>query len=147
MQKDIKKINKDIAVAMFDPEKGDFKTFKENGYKSVINLQTAEEEQNISESDEQQSAKENGLVYVHRPISKNNMTVDVVNHFREDLEKAPKPVVVHCKSGKRSGAFVMMHVACENNMSGEDAIEKANQMDFECDEPELKEFLKNYINS
>ena len=136
-----------IGVAMFDPEKGDFETFKDKGYKSVINLQTEDEEQNLAESEEQKAAIENGLTYIHQPVSKDNLTGDTVNNFRKTLENSHKPIVVHCKSGKRSGAFVMMHVASENNMSGEDAIKKASQMGFECDEPELEKFLKNYINS
>lgn len=147
MNKDITKINDDIAVAMFDPEKNDFTNFKQQGYQTVINLQTADEGQNLSENAEQQTAKNNGLAYIHCPVSPKNMTADTVDDFRQKLKAASKPVVVHCKSGKRSGAFVMMHLARETDMTGEEAIEQAKNMGFECDQPELKEFLKKYINA
>lgn len=147
MNDDIQKINDEIAIATFDPEEHNFKTFAEKGFRSVINLQTEEEEQNLGSDREKELADENNLEYSHIGVSPENLSDDKVNQFRQTLQNLPKPVVVHCKSGKRSGAFVMMHIGSQNNMSGEEVIQKAKDMGFECDKAELKEFVINYVNN
>ncbi|EMI18623.1 hypothetical protein RMSM_04451 [Rhodopirellula maiorica SM1] len=72
---------------------------------------------------------------------------EVVDRFREQYRKLPKPVFAHCKSGKRAGAMMMMHIAAEQGMSGEQTLEQAEKMGFECDQPELEQFVKNYVDS
>ncbi len=146
MEKEIKKVNEKISVAAFDPDENSFKAFADKGFKSVINLQTDEEEQNVSSEKEEELAKDNNLKYRHFGVSKDNLSEAMVDDFREELENLPTPIVVHCKSGKRSGAFVMMHIGCQKNMSGEEVIKQAEDMGFECDVPELEQFLKKYVN-
>lgn len=147
MSKDIKQINDEISVAAFDPDESSFKTFAEKGFKSVINLQTADEDQNIDPDKEKQLANDNNLKYSHIGVSKENLSGAVVDTFRQQLENLPKPVVVHCTSGKRSGAFVMMYLGLKEKMSGDEVIQKAENMGFQCDVPELKEFLKEYVDN
>jgi len=142
----IKKITDNISVATFDPNENSFKTFADKGFKSVINLQTEDEEQNVSSKKEETLANDNSLNYKHFGVSKDNLSQSMVDNFRQELESLPTPIVVHCKSGKRSGAFVMMHIGCQKNMSGEEVIEQAENMGFECDVPELEQFLKKYVN-
>lgn len=146
MEKEIKKVNDEISVAAFDPDENSFKNFAEKGFKSVINLQTEKEEQNVSTEKEEKLGKENNLTYRHIGISKDNLSEAMVDNFRQELETLPKPILIHCKSGKRSGALVMMHIGCQKNMSGEEVIKKAEEMGFECDVPELEQFLKKYVN-
>ena len=146
MEKEIKKVNDEISVAAFDPDQNSFKTFADKGFKSVINLQTEDEDQNVSQEKEKELAKDNNLKYRHIGVSKDNLSEAMVDDFRQELETLPKPIIVHCKSGKRSGAFVMMHIGCQKNMSGEKVIEQAEEMGFECDVPELENFLKKYVN-
>lgn len=146
MSEDIKQINDDISVAAFDPDKGSFKTFAEKGFKSLINLQTTDEDQNLDPNKEEELANDNNLKYRHIVVSKENLSEATVDNFRKELENLPKPVVVHCTSGKRSGAFVMMHIGCQQGMSGEEVIKKAEEMGFECDQAELEQFVKKYVN-
>jgi len=146
MEKEIKKVNDEISVAAFDPDQNSFKTFADKGFKSVINLQTEDEDQNVSQEKEKELAKDNNLKYRQIGVSKDNLSEAIVDDFRQELETLPKPIIVHCKSGKRSGAFVMMHIGCQKNMSGEEVIEQAEEMGFECDVPELENFLKKYVN-
>lgn len=42
----------------------------------------------------------------------------------------------------RAGAMARMHVSCEHGMTGEQTLQKAEEMGFECDQPELVEFVK-----
>jgi len=146
MENEIKKVNDEISVAAFDPNENSFKTFADKGFKSVINLQTEDEDQNVSQEKEKELAKDNNLKYRHIGVSKDNLSEAMVDDFRQELESLPKPILVHCKSGKRSGAFVMMHIGCQKDMSGEEVIKQAEEMGFECDVPELEQFLKKYVN-
>ena len=40
----------------------------------------------------------------------------------------------------------MMHLAVQAGWSGADTLQKAEEMGFECKQPELKEFVKSYID-
>lgn len=146
MEKEIKKVNDEISVAAFDPDENSFKTFAEKGFKSVINLQTDAEAQNVSSETEKTLAKNNNLNYRQIEVSEDKLSEAMVDNFRQELKNLPKPLVIHCKSGKRSGALVMMHIGCQKNMSGEEVIQQAEEMGFECDVPELEQFLKKYVN-
>ncbi len=90
--------------------------------------------------------KESGMEYSHIPVSLDAMNETQVDNFRGQLTKLPAPIFVHCASGKRAGAFAMMHAALEQGFSGEQALQTAEQMGFECDQPRLKQFVKNYID-
>lgn len=92
-------------------------------------------------------ANENNLQYEHIRISQDSISEELVERFRNKLENAPKPVLVHCASGKRAGAMVMMHLGCQENMSGEEVLQKAKEMGFECDVPELEKFVTTYVNN
>ena len=47
--------------------------------------------------------------------------------------------------GKRYGTFVIMYIGCKKT-SGVEVSEKTEKMGFECDVPELKQFVKKYVN-
>ena len=40
-----------------------------------------------------------------------------------------------------------MHMAVEQGMTGEQTLQKAEEMGFECDQPELEQFVKDYVDS
>ncbi|WP_259400253.1 hypothetical protein [Roseovarius sp. SCSIO 43702] len=73
--------------------------------------------------------------------------MDLVDDFRRNATELPALALVHRASGKRSGGFVMMHIGCEKGMSGAEVIRKAEEMGFECDTPELEEFVRGYVDS
>lgn len=87
-----------------------------------------------------------GMQYLHHPVKSDDMSAELVDGFREQLTRLPGPVFVHCASGKRSGAFLMMHVAAETGMTGEETIRKAADMGFECDTPALEQFVRAYVD-
>lgn len=129
------------------PSREELQQLKEEGFKSIINLrEEGEEEQPLSPQEEGKIAGDLGLEYVHIPVSMDTMSEDKVDRFRERLASLAEPIYVHCRSGKRSGAFTMMHSAVEQGMSGEDALEEAEDMGFECDVPQLEEFVKKYVD-
>ena len=101
----------------------------------------------MSPEEEGEVVQGTGLKYLHVPVSMDGMDEKKVDQFREQYQSLPKPVFAHCKSGKRAGAMMMMHTAVEQGISGEQALEKAKEMGFECDKPELEQFVKQYVNN
>ena len=43
--------------------------------------------------------------------------------------------------------MVMMHMAAEQGMTGEQTLTQAKKMGFECDQPQLEQFVKNYVDT
>jgi len=86
------------------------------------------------------------MEYLRIPVTKDDFSPHRVDDFRTKVNLVGKPVYVHCKSGKRSGAFVMMDLAVRRGWTGEETLKKAEEMGFECDVPELKEFVKTYVD-
>ena len=144
---DAMKINDEVTVGA-QPSEDRLKELARQGFKSVINFRTeGEEEQPLPPKQEGEAVRSLGLQYLHVPVSMKSMGPEIVDGFRQRFPDLPKPVFAHCKSGKRAGAMVMMHIASEQGMSGKQTLEQAEKMGFECDQPELKEFVEQYVDS
>lgn len=141
------KINDQVTVGP-QPSEKQLKELREEGFKTVVNFRTeGEEDQPLPPKTEGEKVKEWGMDYYHLPVSKESMGPEIVDQFRNKFAELSKPVFAHCSKGKRAGAMVMMHIASEQGMTGEQTLQKAEEMGFECDQPELVEFVKNYVDS
>lgn len=141
------KINDQITIGA-QPSEAELKTMADNGMKTIINLRTEDEDmQRIDPDAEGQLAKKHGLAYVSLPTSIQNAGSEHVDSFRDALEQADKPVFIHCKLGKRAGAFVMMHQAIQQGWSGQQTLDKAQEMGFECENEEMERFVREYVDS
>ena len=141
-----KQLNDDFLVGG-QPDQSSLTRLKEKvGMQTVINLRTTEEVKDaLSPLQEGEICSELGLDYLHLPVSMNDMNHELVHTFRENVNSLPKPIYVHCASGMRAGAFVMMHLAVENGWSARECFARAEEQGFECDKPEMKAFLKAFI--
>ncbi len=141
------KINEEVTIGP-QPSEGQLQELKGEGFNSVVNFRTEDEEdQPLSPDAEGEKVKGLGMDFMHVPVSMKTMGPEVVHQFRHKYPSLKKPVFAHCKSGKRAGAMVMMHLACENGMTGEQTVQRAKDLGFECDQPELVEFVTNYVNT
>jgi uncharacterized protein (TIGR01244 family) len=141
------KIDDQVTVGA-QPTEGQIQRLVEEGFRSVVNFRTeGEEEQPISPSAEGQKVKSVGMTYLHIPVSTKTIAPELVNHLRKRFADLPKPVFAHCKSGKRAGAMMMMHLAVEQGMTGDQILRQAKEMGLECDEPELERFVREYVDS
>lgn len=145
--KDQIKISEDITSAR-QPSEEEIKNLAQQGFKSVINLRTSgEEDQPLSPQEEGELVKRLGMQYLNIPVSSKEVPKpEQIDKFRNAVECMPKPIYAHCHRGKRSGAFSMIDLALKQGMTGEEALQKATSMGFECDIPQLKDFFINYIN-
>lgn len=140
-------INEQITVGG-QPSEDELKQWAADGFKTVINLRTeGEEDQPLSPAAEGEKVRELGMEYVHFPVSKDEMSPALEDEFRQRLPSFATPVFVHCASGKRAGAFVIMDKAVKEGWSGEDTLRRAEEMGFECKVPEIKQFVKSYVDS
>lgn len=140
------KMNDRITVGA-QPSPEQLKELAGQGFRSVVNLRTeGEKDQPLSPREEGEEAKSLGLSYLHIPVSAKDPKPEQVARFRDEVERLPGPVFVHCASGKRAGAFSMIQQAVEAGWSGEETLEKAEQMGFQCDVPELKDFVRGYVD-
>lgn len=140
------KINEQATVGP-QPAEQDIAQLASDGFKSVVNFRTTgEDEQPLSPRQEGRMVEAAAMKYLHVPVSMKTMDDRSVDKFRSQLNDMPKPVYAHCKSGKRAGAMLMMDMAVKQGMSGEQTLEKAKEMGFECDQPQLEEFVKNYVD-
>lgn len=140
-------INNQVTVGP-QPSEQDIQQLSEQGFKTVVNFRTeGEDEQPLSPNAEGEKVQVAGMDYLNIPVAMKSMGPELVDQFRAKFDDLPKPVFAHCKSGKRAGAMVMMHMAVEQGMTGEQTLQQAEQMGFECDQPELEEFVKNYVDN
>ncbi|MEQ8847004.1 protein tyrosine phosphatase family protein [Botrimarina sp.] len=141
------KINDEITVAP-QPSEEEIAKLADEGFRSVVNFRTEnEDDQPLSPFAERDLVEEAGLTYLHCPISMQTMGPATIDEFRERFDDLPKPVFAHCKLGKRAGAMVMMDIAVKQGMSGQETLDKADEMGFECDQPELRDVVKNYVDN
>lgn len=129
------------------PTADEIRRLGERGFRSVVNFRTeGEEDQPLSPGAEGEEVRGAGLAYLHIPVSMKAMGPGTVDEFRREFAELPGPVFAHCKSGKRAGAMVMMQMAVERGISGDEALQQAEAMGFECDQPEIKEFVRSYVD-
>ncbi|WP_036488438.1 beta-lactamase hydrolase domain-containing protein [Myxosarcina sp. GI1] len=141
----VKKINQDLAVATEQLSVDQLQQASREGYKSVLNLRSPEEEGFLD--DEGERAKAAGLDYVNIPVKPDNINEDLADRVLQQIDSLPKPLLTHCKAGLRSGAFSLMYLATKEGMSADEAMEKGKAMGFDCDKsPQMKEFFKQYIS-
>ena len=93
-------IDSDHTVARFAPDAEALQHATQQGYRSVVNFKTDAEKQDVSPEEEKQLAEEAGLVYLHHPVAPDALDKALVDAFRNKLADLPRPVLLHCASGK-----------------------------------------------
>lgn len=116
------------------PTTAAMKELEQMGIKTVLNLR------NIKNDPKPQDVK---LNWMHVRI--NTWTIsyqDLVNSLRE-IEKAPKPVLVHCKHGSdRTGAVVAAWCLAKHNYSKDQAIEELRHGGYHFHEKYFKNIIR-----
>lgn len=140
----VKKINDELSVAgQLNPEQ--LQQASTQGYKSILNLRSPEEEGFVK--DEQKQAEAAKLQYVNIPVKPDGMTEELTDKVLEQIDRLPKPLLIHCASSMRAGAMAFMNVATRQGMTSEQVFEKAAEAGFDCNaQPQMKQFLESYIS-
>jgi len=95
-------VTEKLAVAP-QPKLSHFQEFKRQGFTTIVNNRPDGEDPNqLGSAAEEAAAHAAGLDYVHIPVTSTGMTEEDARLLKETIERAPGPVVAHCRSGARS---------------------------------------------
>lgn len=112
----------------------------EDGYKTVIDLRSAEEARGY---DEPGAAKANGLAYINLPVTLASLDQATIDKFLETMRKAERPVLLHCSTSNRVGALYYAWLVLEKGAKPEEALAKAQAAGLK--NPELTEKVKSLV--
>lgn len=107
-------------LAAGQPTGEQLQVLAEEGYKTVIDLRPDSESRGY---DEAGAAKANGLTYVNIPVTGTTLDKAAIDRFVAELDKAQKPVIVHCATSNRVGALYYAWLR-EKGMPREEALAK-----------------------
>ena len=111
------------------------------GYRTIVNLREPSEHDADAEA---QAAKAAGLRYVSIPVRTADPKPGQVDAFLKALSDPDVfPVLLHCGSGNRVGAFWMIRRVLVDGWTSEDAEREAREIGMKS--PNLKEFAAEYI--
>jgi uncharacterized protein (TIGR01244 family) len=139
-----KKINDELTVAgQITPEQ--LPQLAEEGFKSVLNLRSPEEEGFWP--DEQHQVESIGLHYFNLPVKVDSLTEEQTDAVLQQIDALSKPALIHCAVSMRAGAMALMNVATRQGLTLEQAFEKAHAIGFDCSaNPAMKEFFEFYVS-
>jgi len=102
------RINESI-VAAGQPEAGAWGAIRDAGITTVINLRTEEE----GALDEAPLVEASGMAYVNIPIDSNGFDNESFEAVRRAVDDAGGPVMIHCASSNRVGAYWYLHLVAD----------------------------------
>lgn len=141
------RIDNHCAVGKGHPDAEALTELRDQGFRAVVNLRTQDEQnQPLSPEQEGDTVRRLGMDYLHIPVSPQALAPELVDRFCEQVAHLPKPVYIHCASGKRSGAFTMMDRGVEQNLSGQEVVDRAVQMGFLDGVPALEKLVRDYVD-
>lgn len=115
-----------------------------NGFRSVLNLRTAQE--GVSLEEEKSAVEKAGMRYINIPVISSAPTPGQVNEFLTVVkDKSLQPMLIHCASANRVGAFWLIYRSLEEGWPQEKALDEASRIGLT--NPTLKKFALEYIAS
>jgi uncharacterized protein (TIGR01244 family) len=124
------------------PTEQAFSKLAANGFRSILNLRTASEGVDLEK--ERGLVEQSGMRYINIPVVVSAPRAEQADEFiRVVKEKANHPMLIHCRSASRVGAFMMIYRVVEQGWSEEKAEEEAVRIGLHTEE--LRKFAKDYI--
>lgn len=126
------------------PTDAAFAKLAANGYRAVLNLRTGSEGLDLQH--EREAVEKAGLRYVHIPIVSSAPKPEQVDEFIKAVKDPDnQPMLIHCGSANRVGAFWMIYRVVDQGWPEEKALEEATKIGLTS--PALKAFAHEYIVS
>ena len=139
-------LDNELSVAKDAPDADDLADLAAQGISSVVNLRReGEPEETLPPDTERERCRELGLAYLHLPASPDDVTPDRLDHFRMRVAELPKPALVHCRSGKRAGAYALVDHAVREGLRPDEALERAEALGLDCSDGAWKQVIVRYI--
>jgi uncharacterized protein (TIGR01244 family) len=130
------------------PAAADLARLAEQGFAAVISMRHDGEEQDpIALPDDKAAAEKAGLLWTNFPVSMRTARDETVDRFRRELSRVKKPVFVYDRTGNRAGAFIIMDLAVRRQMSAEQALARARELNVQLSDERLVELIRKYVDS
>ena len=134
-------VNESFATAA-QPKDAAWQKLATNGFKSVLNLRTANEGVDLTK--EREMVEQVGMRYISIPVTGNDPKPEQVEAFIKAVKDAQNhPMLIHCASANRVGGFFMIYRVIEQGWSEDKALEEAKQIGLAS--PGLTKFAQDYI--
>lgn len=139
----VKRINDDFSVAgQVTP--AELEAAAQAGFKSVLNLRSLGEEGFLKT--EPEITESLGLSYASIPLTPATADETQLAAIVAELDKLPKPTLVHCAAGLRASAVALLSIAQQEGLTAEQAIARAQAAGFDLSaNPKLKQLLEDTI--
>ena len=135
-------IDENLSLLTFPPAAQDLQSLADAGFKSIVNLREAGEQgEKLSPQAEAEEARENGLEYLHYPVSPPDLTAETAKDFATKLEQLPGPVAIHCASGRRASLIGLASWALQNDRDAATAAKRGRESGLEISEGDLSPIL------
>jgi uncharacterized protein (TIGR01244 family) len=133
-----KKISDDLSASgQITPE--ELQKLASEGFKSVINLRSPDEQGFLR--DEQQQAEATGLQYANIPLKPTEPNQELTKAALEEIANLPKPILIHCAAGARASGIALIANAIQEGLTSEQIKQKATDLGISLEQPHLKQFL------
>lgn len=110
------------VMAAGQPTGEQIQLLAEEGYKMVVDLRMPGEPRGFPEAE---AVRENGMTYVNVPVNPEALDPASLDQFFEAMKKVEEPVLIHCGSSNRVGAFLYAWWVLEKGMPAGEALAKA----------------------
>lgn len=141
-------LSRNVKVARRPPGEPELDALRDQGVRAVIDLRTDAETFTDTLAPEAEAAKvrARGMEYTRVPVSTQGVSAADLDRVGTALRGAPKPVLIHCGSGKRAGMTAVVHSAVETGMPGREMLEMARNLDLVFGDPEQQEVFADYVD-
>ena len=142
---DVRTITPNLAIAG-QPTKDDLQALKDAGYVGVVNLRNDNEpEQVLSTSAEGEAVKALGMDYLHQGFGGTPFSTPAVANVCDFLDRhSDGKVLVHCRSGGRAAALVLLQQARAHRWPADEAISQGKALGLELSPP-LKMMVEQFF--
>ena len=132
----------DQVTTAGQPKDTAYEKLAANGFRTVLNLRTDKEGADLNH--ERDLIQKAGMKYINIPVVSSDPKPEQVDEFLKVVkDKTNYPVLIHCASANRVGAFWMIYRVVELDWSEEKALAEATQIGLTS--PVLKKFAQDYI--
>ena len=140
-------VNDALVVGRDQPRSDDFRVLADEGVRAVLDLRVeGENEQPLPPRDEEVAVRHFGLDYAHLPVPVGRMDDELIDAFRRELNRLPRPVFVHCASGKRSGTLAFIQAAIDAGLSGTQMLDRAEKAGASYGSEQMRDTVKQYVD-
>lgn len=128
----------------------DLETFAQSGIRSVVDIRdgssSVDTADGLTALAEAERLQARGIDYLRVAVGAHPLDAVLLDHLREALETARKPLLIHGGDNSRAGLIALVQAAIEAGLPGDHMTEMARSLDLTFASPEERDGLVEYVN-